>query len=80
MNTSSHRFTELFAQLGLASDAPSIAFFLTTHAPLAAAVPLAEAQFWSTAQATFLQEQLQADADWAEVVDQLNAALRAPRS
>ena len=79
MNTPIHHFSELFAQLGLASDAQSIQHFLTIHTPLAAKIALPEAPFWSTAQATFLQEQLLADADWAEVVDQLNVALRTLR-
>lgn len=78
MNTSHHHFSELFAQLGLHSDPASIHAFLNRHAPLAPGVLLAEAPFWTPAQAAFLHEQLQDDADWAEVIDQLNAALRAP--
>lgn len=72
-----HRFTELFAQLGLPTDAPGIGQFLAAHRPLAADVRLAEAPFWSAAQAAFLREEIIGDADWAEVVDQLNVALRA---
>jgi hypothetical protein len=72
-----HRFAELFAQLGLEADDQSIGRFLETHAPLAGDVGLADAPFWSTGQATFLREQILADSDWAEVVDQLNASLRA---
>lgn len=71
-----HRFTELFAQLGLPSDEQGILRFLVTHAPLAAEVALADAPFWTPAQATFLREEILEDADWAELVDQLNAALR----
>lgn len=73
-----HRFTDLFAQLGLASDSASISRFITQHAPLDDAIRLEDAPFWNTSQAHFLQEKLIADADWAEVVDQLSAALRAP--
>jgi hypothetical protein len=72
-----HRFAELFQQLGLPADADSIAGFLHRHAPLAPGVALADAPFWSAAQASLLRESLHADADWAEVVDQLSAALRA---
>jgi hypothetical protein len=71
-----HRFCELFAQLGLPSDPPGIAAFIASHSPLADGVLLADAPFWTPAQATLLREQLLSDADWAEVIDQLNGALR----
>ena len=79
MDTPSHPFHDLFAQLGLPSDAPDIAHFLATNAPLPGNVLLADAPFWSPAQATFLREALLQDSDWAEPVDQLSQALRAPR-
>lgn len=72
-----HPFTELFAQLGLPSDEQSIRQFIASHTPLGAGIALAEAPFWTPAQAAFLREEILEDADWAEVVDQLNAALRA---
>lgn len=72
-----HRFSELFAQLGLPADVSSIASFIQRHAPLDPRVRLEDAAFWSAAQADLLREQIVADADWAEVVDQLNLALRA---
>lgn len=75
MNQTFHRFTELFAQLGLPSDADSIARFLQAHR-LPAHMPLAEAPFWTQAQAALLREEWLGDGDWAEVVDRLNAALR----
>lgn len=77
MNNLIHRFTELFAQLGLPSTEPEIRKFIAEHSPLADHVALADAPFWTVAQATFLKEELFRDADWAAVVDQLNAALRA---
>jgi hypothetical protein len=73
-----HRFSELFAQLGLPSDVAGIHDFLSAHAPLAAHIPLADAPFWTAAQAALLREELLEDADWAEVIDQLNGALRQP--
>jgi hypothetical protein len=76
METDFHRFSELFAQLGLASDAASIRSFIATHAPLPGDVRLEEAAFWTPAQARLLRESLGDDADWAEVVDHLNVALR----
>lgn len=71
-----HAFSELFEQLGLPADAASIQAFIETHAPLPDEVPLSEAPFWSQAQAAFLRDALEDDADWAEVVDHLNASLR----
>jgi len=72
-----HGFADLFAQLGLPASDEAIRQFLATHSPLPDTVRLADAPFWSAGQAAFLREQIAADADWAEVVDQLNAALRA---
>lgn len=79
MEKSFHRFSELFAQLGLRMDAAGIREFLEGHAPLPPDVLLADAPFWTPAQATLLREELLEDADWAEVVDQLNVALRAAK-
>lgn len=73
-----HRFSELFAQLGLYTDAASIAAFIQRHAPLDPAIRLEDAPFWTPAQAALLRDEILGDADWAEVVDQLNLALRAP--
>ena len=40
-------------------------------------MPLADAPFWSIAQASFLREEWLEDGDWAEVVDDLNVRLHA---
>ena len=71
-----HGFTELFAQLGLPNDAPSIRQFIQTHSPLNSSIRIEDAQFWNTAQASLLKEELLGDSDWAEVIDRLNVALR----
>ncbi|QOR38717.1 DUF2789 domain-containing protein [Billgrantia diversa] len=71
-----HPFSELFEQLGLDSDDASIKAFLERHAPLPPATALHEAPFWNPAQAEFLEAALEEDADWAEVVDHLDASLR----
>lgn len=76
MEMAFHRFTELFAQLGLDNDLDSIRSFIATHAPLPGGVRLEDAPFWTPAQARLLREALTHDADWAEVVDGLNLALR----
>jgi hypothetical protein len=78
MNKSVHRFSELFAQLGLPSDEAGIRQFIEAHTPLAANIELPEAPFWTAAQAAFLREEILEDADWAELVDHLNLALRQP--
>lgn len=80
MNKTFHRFSELFAQMGLPTSSSDIETFLRQHSPLAGDIALADAAFWTPAQAAFLREEWREDADWAEVVDQLNAALRAPAS
>jgi hypothetical protein len=71
-----HGFTDLFAQLGLPNDAPNIRQFIQTHSPLNSSIRLEDAQFWSTAQASLLKEELLGDSDWADVIDRLNVALR----
>lgn len=78
MEETIHPFHELFEQLGLPADAASIRAFLTTHAPLPADMRVDEAPFWTPAQASLLREERAEDADWAEVVDQLNDALHTP--
>lgn len=76
MENPQHDLSALFQQLGLDADPASIERFIATHSPLAEGCKLADAAFWSPAQATFLREEILEDADWAEVVDQLNLMLR----
>ncbi|MDY0746089.1 DUF2789 domain-containing protein [Paucibacter sp. R3-3] len=76
MDASHHRFSELFAQLGLPDDDASIGAFIRRHRPLPPDVLLAQAPFWTPAQAALLGDEVRRDADWAEVIDQLNLALR----
>ncbi len=78
MDSPFHKFSDLFAQLGLPSDETDIRAFITQHSPLPQDVELWEAPFWTPAQATLLRDEIVEDADWAETVDQLNLALRAP--
>ena len=72
-----HNLSNLFAQLGQPNDDASIARFIETHSPLPEGVQLADAAFWTPAQASFLREAILEDADWAEVIDELNNDLRA---
>jgi len=75
METSIHTLNNLFAQLGLPASDAEIERFITTHSHLAGYVSLADAPYWTPAQAAFLREEILKDADWAEVIDQLNARL-----
>lgn len=75
MDATFHRFTELFAQLGLPTSPEGIAQFLKQHR-LPPNIALADAPFWNPAQAALLREQWLQDGDWADVVDHLNTALR----
>lgn len=70
-----HHFSELFEQLGLRSDAASIEGFIQRHSPLPQEVALADAPCWNEGQAEFLHEAIEDDADWAEVVDHLDASM-----
>ncbi|HZX16481.1 MAG TPA: DUF2789 domain-containing protein [Pseudomonas sp.] len=76
MQSNTPELETLFQQLGLEHDPISIDLFIKRHSPLAEDCLLADAPFWDKAQADFLRQQLLADAEWAEVVDQLNLLLR----
>lgn len=78
MNTPVHQFSEFFAQLGLPAGEQEVRQFMAAHTPLAENIALADALFWTQAQAAFLREEILKDADWAEIIDQLNLSLRAP--
>lgn len=70
-----HSFAALFEQLGLPAGEADIREFIATHRPLPGDVRVQDAPFWSAAQSKALRDMLAEDADWAEVVDQLNLAL-----
>ncbi len=75
MDTSRHNLSTLFSQLGLPSGASDIDAFLSSHG-LDDQTLLSSAEFWTKAQAAFLEESIAEDSDWAEVVDELDARLR----
>lgn len=75
MEQTQHEFSDLFAQLGLPSDEAAIRRFCAEHR-LADGVKLPDAKFWTRAQAQFLRESWQQDADWIVLIDRLNASLR----
>ena len=76
MDTTSHLFHELFAQLGLPCDDDGIAQFLQANNPLPGQIALPDAPFWTPSQAAFLRDALQQDNDWSQQVDALSQALR----
>jgi hypothetical protein len=75
MEKPQHTLSDLFAQLGLPASPEDIDDFVTSHFPLPGGGRLADAPFWTTGQAAFLREEILDDADWAEVIDQLNERL-----
>ena len=78
MDETPNKLETLFEQLGLLSDQASIEAFIEKHA-LAEDVKLADAPFWSAAQAQFLKEKLPVDDNWAIVIDELNTRLHQAR-
>ncbi|WP_339806434.1 DUF2789 domain-containing protein [uncultured Marinobacter sp.] len=70
-----HTLSDLFKQLGLPDDSDSIESFIHQHKHMKDTVKLSEAPFWTDAQRRFLKEELEEDADWAELVDELNTRL-----
>lgn len=75
METIEHDMNQLFAQLGLADDEASVERLVADHRPMPDGMALAEAPFWNPAQAAFLREEVDEDADWAPVIDALNLRL-----
>jgi len=75
MDSLMHTLPNLFDQLGLDSDEAAISQFLASHSPLPHGLALADASFWTDSQKAFLRDEILHDADWAEVIDMLNAAL-----
>lgn len=75
MDTSLHTLCALFAQLGLPDSAADIRAFIASH-PLPPDTAIEDAPFWNAAQAAFLKQALDDDADWAELVDTLAARLQ----
>ncbi|AYA64118.1 DUF2789 family protein [Alteromonas sp. RKMC-009] len=66
---------DLFAQLGLDNSDEAIENFVEKHRGLNDSRHIEDAPFWNDAQATFLRSALLEDAEWVEIIDQLNAEL-----
>lgn len=76
MNIGNPTLKDLFNQLGLKDDESAINQFIDTHKGLDSKTKLEDAPFWNASQANLLRGALQEDADWAEIIDQLNSRLR----
>lgn len=74
MDTSAHTLSTLFAQLGLDNNEQAIADFIRQH-KLTAGIAIQDAPYWNSAQASFLRESLKQDAEWCEIIDELNTLL-----
>tara|TARA_R110000744_G_scaffold308704_1_gene416740 strand:+ start:3496 stop:3729 length:234 start_codon:yes stop_codon:yes gene_type:complete len=77
MDRSNHDMTSLFAQLGIKNSDEEIESFIAIHRGIPEKKQLADADFWNTSQKQFLIEAIELDSDWSEVVDSLDAQLRA---
>lgn len=70
--------SSLFEQLGLDSSDKGIEQFITAHKGLNQRERIEDAPFWTQSQARFLRTSFEEDADWVEVIDQLNVQLHQP--
>jgi hypothetical protein len=75
-----HNLVSLFKQLGLPNTNEAIKDFINRNRPVPGNLPLHEAEFWNASQASFLKEAIEEDADWSEIVDELNVMLRRPHA
>ncbi|ATD07156.1 MULTISPECIES: DUF2789 domain-containing protein [Pseudoalteromonas] len=75
MDTSRHTMSTLFAQLGLDNNPKAIEGFVKQHR-LPDDMLLSQAPFWNEGQRHFIEESLKEDADWSEIIDELDAMLR----
>lgn len=76
MEMHQHGMAELFEQLGLGSSAKEMKDFVNSHRQKRDTTPIYEASFWTASQSAFLRQAIEQDADWAELVDQLDVMLR----
>lgn len=74
MEATFHSLENLFLQLGLDNEPDAIDAFIREN-KLEQDEALVDAPFWTPSQAGFIEECLNDDSDWAEVVDQLNVLL-----
>ena len=79
MDTTKTDLNHLFMQLGLAYGEKEVTAFIASH-QIDDHTLLIDAPFWNLAQKTFFKEALNQDAQWSEVIDQLDVMLRSTRT
>ncbi|SBS26971.1 hypothetical protein MAQ5080_00687 [Marinomonas aquimarina] len=77
METQIHTINALFEQLGLDGSKRGIEQFVVDSSPIPSHVQIWDAPIWTESQASALKQMKAEDADWSEVVDQLDVMLRA---
>jgi hypothetical protein len=68
--------SDLFEQLGLASSDEGIVDFISQNKGLRQGLHIEDAELWSRQQADFIKNALLEDAEWVELIDQLNTRIR----
>ncbi|AZG72703.1 DUF2789 domain-containing protein [Shewanella livingstonensis] len=76
MDTTSNDLSHLFKQLGLADNQQGIDDFVKQN-KLDKHTLIVDADCWNSGQKAFLKEALLEDAQWSEVIDQLDVMMRA---
>jgi hypothetical protein len=76
MDTTSNDLSHLFKQLGLPHDQEGIDYFVIQN-KLDKHTLITDADCWNSGQKAFLKEALLQDAQWSEVIDQLDVMMRA---
>ena len=74
MNAAVFRMKSLFDQLGLESSDEAIIEFVKGH-QLSNDMAMQDAPFWKPSHTQFFKEAREQDADWVELVDELDALL-----
>lgn len=75
MQTNVPTMSDLFLQLGLPADAPSIAAFIEDHAGVCQYCTLPYATIWTDSQRAFLKEAINEDSDWCIPAERLTSLL-----
>ena len=75
MDTTSNDLSHLFKQLGLPNNQENINDFVSKN-KLDKHTLMIDADCWNSSQKAFLKEALSEDAQWTEVIDQLDVMMR----
>ncbi|MCL1114145.1 MULTISPECIES: DUF2789 domain-containing protein [Shewanella] len=75
MDTTENDLSHLFQQLGLGHTQQEIDNFVSNH-KLSKDILLIDADCWNKSQRAFIKEALSEDAQWSEVIDQLDVMMR----